>query len=125
MIATFELVEIHSAFGTRLGDLAEELFRPPFFFGSILRLATSLVGLACLVLVHVDLAHDAIADAAELAGEDVAVVGGGEETAPVAGGAWTGAEVLGCFVVGLGCFVEPSMKGEVSKSYDIGVMRWR
>lgn len=75
--------------------------------------------------MHGDLAGDSVADAAELAGEDVAVVVGGEETAPVAGGAWTGAEVLCCFVVGLGCFVEPSMKEEINKYYDIGVMRWR
>lgn len=59
--------------------------------------------------MHVDLADDAVADAAELAGEDVAVGLGGEETAPVATGIGTGAEVFCGFVVGFGCFVEPSM----------------
>lgn len=73
MIASDVLVEIHSAPGTRLGDLAEVPFRPPFFFGSILRLAALLIGLTRLVFVHDYLADDAIADAAELAGEDVAV----------------------------------------------------
>lgn len=108
VIATGELVEVHSAPGTRLGDLLEILLRLPFLRRSILRLAAFPVRLARLVLVHGDLADDAVPDAAELAGEDVAVVLGGEETAPVAGGAWTGAEVFCCFVVGFGCFVEPS-----------------
>ena len=60
--------------------------------------------------MHVDFADDAVPDAAELAGEYVAVGFGGEETAPAAGGIGTGAEVFCGFVVGFGCFVQPSMK---------------
>jgi len=81
-----------------------------------LRQETFLVSRAGLTSVHADFADDAIAEVADLAGEDVAVLLGGEEAAPGTGCGWARAILCVAFAAGFCCFVEPPEEGVSTSS---------